>query len=55
MYLGGPPGDQKHDIHLTLHVGLRLQCNYQASSLSTLRSHLLHPLSHLPNFPTLGN
>ena len=33
---GGPPASQKHDIHLTLHVGPRLQRDYQISSLTTL-------------------
>ena len=38
---GGSPGGQNCNIHLTLHVGPRLQWDYQASSLAMLRSRLL--------------
>ena len=35
------PGDQKRDIHLKLHAGMRLQCNYKALSL-TMLCHTCH-------------
>ena len=38
---GECPRGQKCDLYLRWHAGLRLQCDYQASSLTTLRSCLL--------------
>ena len=47
LSLWGTPGGQNNDVHLTLHVGLRVQCNYQASSLATLTLRLLHYVMHV--------
>ena len=38
---GEGAGGQKDDMHLTLHAGPRMQHDYQAMSLTMVRSHLL--------------
>ena len=42
--LGGPPGSKNVISNLTLHVGLRMQCNYQDSLRLRNASYAMHYL-----------